>query len=244
MNRKHLANMRVVQKNLVYVVGLSSKLAKEEVSWSDPMSSIDDMLTPPHSRNPPADPDAQEQRVLWAVWSNLQDPHLQEDDGFEVGDGDERVEHCESYRERLDSMYADHLAAPSLLAGRLRNVPSQRGCSEGYRSHRRQQGSGRQDSAGKLRHHKVLHDLPPQSSLHQPGLHLPPRAGRGSRQLYQGGSQHFASRGSRPREQGGSSKGACLSSSHIFGGDRRLAIAFALTSPGCPFIGRRVISGR
>lgn len=32
MNRKHLANMRVVQKNLVYVVGLNSRLAKEEVS--------------------------------------------------------------------------------------------------------------------------------------------------------------------------------------------------------------------
>lgn len=32
MNRKHLANMRVVQKNLVYVVGLSPKLAREEVS--------------------------------------------------------------------------------------------------------------------------------------------------------------------------------------------------------------------
>lgn len=31
MNRKHLANMRVVQKNLVYVVGLDPKLAKEEV---------------------------------------------------------------------------------------------------------------------------------------------------------------------------------------------------------------------
>jgi len=31
MNRKHLANMRVVQKNLVYVVGLNSKLAKEEL---------------------------------------------------------------------------------------------------------------------------------------------------------------------------------------------------------------------
>lgn len=29
-NRKHLANMRVVQKNLVYVVGLSPKLAREE----------------------------------------------------------------------------------------------------------------------------------------------------------------------------------------------------------------------
>lgn len=36
MNRKHLANMRVVQKNLVYVVGLSSKLAKEEVSKVNP----------------------------------------------------------------------------------------------------------------------------------------------------------------------------------------------------------------
>ena len=29
-NRKHLANMRVVQKNLVYVVGLSPRLAREE----------------------------------------------------------------------------------------------------------------------------------------------------------------------------------------------------------------------
>lgn len=31
MNRKHLANMRVVQKNLVYVIGLSPKIANEEV---------------------------------------------------------------------------------------------------------------------------------------------------------------------------------------------------------------------
>jgi hypothetical protein len=30
-NRRHLANMRVVQKNLVYVIGLSSKFACEEV---------------------------------------------------------------------------------------------------------------------------------------------------------------------------------------------------------------------
>ena len=29
-NRKHLANMRVVQKNLVYIVGLSPRLAREE----------------------------------------------------------------------------------------------------------------------------------------------------------------------------------------------------------------------
>jgi hypothetical protein len=33
-NRRHLANMRVVQKNLVYVVGLSAKLAFEDVLLS------------------------------------------------------------------------------------------------------------------------------------------------------------------------------------------------------------------
>ncbi|CAJ0861448.1 10026_t:CDS:10 [Entrophospora sp. SA101] len=31
MNRKHLANMRVVQKNLVYVIGISPKIANEEI---------------------------------------------------------------------------------------------------------------------------------------------------------------------------------------------------------------------
>lgn len=31
MNRKHLANMRVVQKSLVYVIGLPPKLANDEV---------------------------------------------------------------------------------------------------------------------------------------------------------------------------------------------------------------------
>lgn len=31
VNRRHLANMRVVQKNLVYVIGLHPKYATEEV---------------------------------------------------------------------------------------------------------------------------------------------------------------------------------------------------------------------
>ena len=30
-NRKHLANVRVLQKNLVFIVGLSPSLAKEEI---------------------------------------------------------------------------------------------------------------------------------------------------------------------------------------------------------------------
>lgn len=32
MNRKHLSNMRVVQKSLVYVIGLPTKLANDEVN--------------------------------------------------------------------------------------------------------------------------------------------------------------------------------------------------------------------
>lgn len=31
MSRKHLSNMRVVQKSLVYVIGLPTKLANDEV---------------------------------------------------------------------------------------------------------------------------------------------------------------------------------------------------------------------
>jgi len=31
MNRKHLSSMRVVQKSLVYVIGLPTKLANDEV---------------------------------------------------------------------------------------------------------------------------------------------------------------------------------------------------------------------
>lgn len=31
LGRRHFANVRVVQRNVVYVVGLGSKLAKEEV---------------------------------------------------------------------------------------------------------------------------------------------------------------------------------------------------------------------
>lgn len=33
-NRRHLASMRVVQKNLVYIIGLHPKLATEEVKRS------------------------------------------------------------------------------------------------------------------------------------------------------------------------------------------------------------------
>jgi hypothetical protein len=41
-NRRHLANMRVMQKNLVYVVGLPPKLAHEEVKIShvNPLSNL------------------------------------------------------------------------------------------------------------------------------------------------------------------------------------------------------------
>lgn len=36
-NRKHLANVRVVQKNLVFVVGLPPRLADADVSMTNPI---------------------------------------------------------------------------------------------------------------------------------------------------------------------------------------------------------------
>lgn len=36
-NRKHLANVRVVQKNLVFVVGLPPRLADADVSMTNPV---------------------------------------------------------------------------------------------------------------------------------------------------------------------------------------------------------------
>lgn len=40
-NRKHLASVRVVQRNLVFVVGLSQRLADPEVSVAAPPKSSD-----------------------------------------------------------------------------------------------------------------------------------------------------------------------------------------------------------
>lgn len=83
MNRKHLANMRVVQKNLVYVVGLNSKLAKEEVRGShsrrivllemNAMLMIRFFLVAPFT----AHSNSAKFGVLWAVWSHIQNSHLQ-----------------------------------------------------------------------------------------------------------------------------------------------------------------------
>jgi len=33
LGRKHLANVRVVQRNVVYIVGIGPRFAKEEVIW-------------------------------------------------------------------------------------------------------------------------------------------------------------------------------------------------------------------
>ena len=39
-NRKHLASVRVVQRNLVFVVGLSQRLADPEVSTASSVTSV------------------------------------------------------------------------------------------------------------------------------------------------------------------------------------------------------------
>lgn len=87
MNRKHLANMRVVQKSLVYVIGLPTKLANDEVchisngsilNLSPLQMQIKQRLDFNHSLAPflsltsllIACPETT--RVLWAVWQDLQ----------------------------------------------------------------------------------------------------------------------------------------------------------------------------
>lgn len=44
-NRKHLASVRVVQRNLVFVVGLSQRLADPEVSTESPSKSSETYST-------------------------------------------------------------------------------------------------------------------------------------------------------------------------------------------------------
>lgn len=88
MNRKHLANMRVVQKNLVYVVGLDPKLAKEEVSTF--------LLQAPHTSAhsmSPAHPNTAIQRVFRPVWAHFQDTHFKEDNSLEARHGNTRIGH-------------------------------------------------------------------------------------------------------------------------------------------------------
>jgi hypothetical protein len=75
LGRKQLANVRVVQRNVVYVTGLGSRFAKEEVSSSSNQLIaaflIDKLLI--------AHPNLALQRVFRAIWQDFQDCHSEED---------------------------------------------------------------------------------------------------------------------------------------------------------------------
>jgi len=66
LGRRHLANVRVVQRNVVYVVGIGSR-AKEEVTIVFlHMSLVSLNITQAHSDSP-------FKRVFWPIWENHQD---------------------------------------------------------------------------------------------------------------------------------------------------------------------------
>ena len=71
-NRRHLANMRVVQKNLVYIIGLHPKLATEEVKYQQIFSLFFIWVTDG------AFVDNQIKRLFWTVWENCKDCNQQE----------------------------------------------------------------------------------------------------------------------------------------------------------------------
>jgi hypothetical protein len=64
-NRKHLANMRVIQKNLAYVIGLHPKYATEEVLYND-LSYLNLLVSLTFLSL-----DYSVKRLLWAIWKNL-----------------------------------------------------------------------------------------------------------------------------------------------------------------------------
>lgn len=66
-NRKHLANVRVVQKNLVFVVGLPPRLADAEVSLFDARAQC---IKCSYNFAYYNYSDSKEARVLWEVWQN------------------------------------------------------------------------------------------------------------------------------------------------------------------------------
>jgi hypothetical protein len=75
LGRKHLANVRVVQRNVAYVTGLGPRFAKEEVR---PLGSVRRAQSPDMFVFP-AHPHTAIQRLLRAIRQNLEDHHQEVD---------------------------------------------------------------------------------------------------------------------------------------------------------------------
>lgn len=70
LGRKHLLNVRIVQRNQVYVVGLGQRLAKEEVRIIPARRWSIQLIHAVHTISAV-------QRVLWAVRQDFKDPARQ-----------------------------------------------------------------------------------------------------------------------------------------------------------------------
>ncbi len=72
LGRRQLANVRVVQRNVVYVVGIGPRFAKEEVR-----QLLFSCLSCHHTSV--VNPDSTVGGLFWQVWENLKDSSRQED---------------------------------------------------------------------------------------------------------------------------------------------------------------------
>lgn len=101
LGRRHLANVRVVQRNVVYVVGIGPRFAKEEVCpsmWPSIHISI-----PPLPRSL-ADIYLALKRLLWPVWPHFQD-HIGQANSTRLASASRRIVHHISPSRRRRALY-------------------------------------------------------------------------------------------------------------------------------------------
>lgn len=147
MGRRHLANVRVVQRNVVYIVGMGPRFAKEEVRLLSSASFYEaNFLDTAYTH-------LAIERVLWAIRQDIQDlgrqTYVQQQQWTHTRDW--VVRHLPSKRRRCSV----HCCRRWLPFSRW-----------WYRHH-----------ACKLRHNKVLHGISSWRIVRGPQLHEPARMG-------------------------------------------------------------------
>lgn len=90
LGRRHLANVRVVQRNVVYVIGIGPRFAKEEVRHFHlilPLFLDSHLIANTHFALG---------RLFWQVWQNLEDPPCEENPPWGTGASHRALYHFSS----------------------------------------------------------------------------------------------------------------------------------------------------
>ena len=101
LGRRHLANVRVVQRNVVYVVGIGPRFAKEEVCPSMRRSIHISISPSPCSL---ADIYLALKRLFWPVWPHFKD-HIGQANSTRLASAGRRVVHHISPSRRRRALY-------------------------------------------------------------------------------------------------------------------------------------------